>query len=119
MMALENVPAHTDSKVSQTDPDASPMKHNHWSRARLGYHTHYVVDGVKALPHLLDWSAINRHGLGQMASTSSKKEPIGRKHLMVRMSQRTIQGWVAQVCASSWLDRTGKQNTDWMHELPE
>jgi transposase len=38
----------TDSKVSQTDPDASPMKHNNWSRARLGYHTHYVVDGGKA-----------------------------------------------------------------------
>ena len=37
-----------DSKVSPTDPDASPMKHTNWGRAKLGYHTHYVVDGGKA-----------------------------------------------------------------------
>ena len=38
----------TDSKVSPTDPDASPMKQTNWARARLGYHTHYVVDGGQA-----------------------------------------------------------------------
>ena len=38
----------TDSKVSPTDPDASPMKRTNQSRAKLGYHTHYVVDGGKA-----------------------------------------------------------------------
>src|SRR5262249_6504736 len=38
----------TDSKVSPTDPDAAPMNHCSGGRAKLGYHTHYVVDGGKA-----------------------------------------------------------------------
>lgn len=38
----------TDSKVSTTDTDATPMKHSNDDRAALGYHTHYVVDGGKA-----------------------------------------------------------------------
>lgn len=35
-----------DLKVSTTDPDASPMRLK-GGGARLGYHTHYVVDGGK------------------------------------------------------------------------
>jgi transposase len=38
----------TDSKVSPTDPDASPMKSSDNGKASLGYHTHYIVDGGKA-----------------------------------------------------------------------
>ncbi|MBI1281347.1 MAG: IS1182 family transposase [Anaerolineaceae bacterium] len=38
----------TDTKVSITDPDATPMKHSNDDRAALGYHTHYVVDGGKS-----------------------------------------------------------------------
>jgi hypothetical protein len=38
----------TDSKVSPTDTDATPMKHSNNDRTALGYHTHYVVDGGKA-----------------------------------------------------------------------
>ena len=37
-----------DSKVSLTDPDASPMSRFTGDRTTLGYHTHYVVDGGKA-----------------------------------------------------------------------
>jgi hypothetical protein len=37
-----------DSLVSSTDPDASPMSRFTGDRAKLGYHTHYVVDGGKA-----------------------------------------------------------------------
>jgi transposase len=37
-----------DSKISPTDPDASPMSRFQGDRAKLGYHTHYVVDGGKA-----------------------------------------------------------------------
>ena len=33
----------TDTRISPTDPDAAPMKYS-----KLGYHTHYVVDGGKA-----------------------------------------------------------------------
>ena len=38
----------TDAKVSPTDPDASPMSRFKGDRSKLGYHTHYVVDGGKA-----------------------------------------------------------------------
>jgi len=38
----------SDSKVSVTDPDATPMKHSNNDRAALGYHTYYVVDGGKS-----------------------------------------------------------------------
>ncbi len=38
----------TDSKVSITDPSATPMMTSHEKHRRLGYHTHYVVDGGKA-----------------------------------------------------------------------
>ncbi len=38
----------TDSKVSRTDPDASPMSAFPGDHTKLGYHTHYVVDGGKA-----------------------------------------------------------------------
>lgn len=38
----------TDDKISTTDPDAAPMKPGFAGYARLGYHTHYVVDGGKA-----------------------------------------------------------------------
>lgn len=38
----------TDTRASLTDPDATPMKANNSGCARLGYHTHYVVDGGKA-----------------------------------------------------------------------
>jgi len=38
----------TDSWVSPTDPDASPMSRFTGDAAKLGYHTHYVVDGGKA-----------------------------------------------------------------------
>lgn len=38
----------TDVKVSPTDPDASPMQSFNGDRAKLGYHTHYVVDGGKS-----------------------------------------------------------------------
>jgi len=36
-----------DQKVSRTDPDAAPMRRPD-ARAKLGYHTHYVVDAGKA-----------------------------------------------------------------------
>jgi hypothetical protein len=36
-----------DLRMSATDPDASPMHHKRGA-ARLGYLTHYVVDGGKA-----------------------------------------------------------------------
>ncbi len=36
-----------DLRMSATDPDASPMQHKKGA-ARLGYLTHYVVDGAKA-----------------------------------------------------------------------
>jgi hypothetical protein len=38
----------SDAKVSITDPDATPMKPGFAGYSRLGYHTHYVVDGGKA-----------------------------------------------------------------------
>lgn len=38
----------TDSQVSSTDPDATPMSRFNGDKAKLGYHTHYVVDGGKA-----------------------------------------------------------------------
>jgi hypothetical protein len=37
-----------DLRMSTTDPDASPMHQENKSASRLGYHTHYVVDGGKA-----------------------------------------------------------------------
>jgi transposase len=37
-----------DLRVSTTDPDASPMQHKNKGTTRLGYLTHYVVDGGKA-----------------------------------------------------------------------
>jgi transposase len=37
-----------DSRVSPTDPDASPMSRFTGDKAKLGYHTHYVVDGGRA-----------------------------------------------------------------------
>jgi transposase len=37
-----------DLRVSPTDPDASPMHEKNKSAGRLGYLTHYVVDGGKA-----------------------------------------------------------------------
>jgi len=37
-----------DLRVSTTDPDASPMHQKKKSASRLGYLTHYVVDGGKA-----------------------------------------------------------------------
>jgi len=37
-----------DLRVSTTDPDASPMHQKKKSASRLGYQTHYVVDGGKA-----------------------------------------------------------------------
>ena len=38
----------TDHQVSSTDLDATPMKQFTGDMARLGYHTHYAVDGGKA-----------------------------------------------------------------------
>ena len=37
-----------DLRVSTTDPDASPMQCKNKGTSRLGYQTHYVVDGGKA-----------------------------------------------------------------------
>jgi len=37
-----------DLRVSTTDPDASPMHQKKQGASRLGYQTHYVVDGGKA-----------------------------------------------------------------------
>lgn len=37
-----------DTRVSTTDPDATPMKPGFAGYSRLGYHTHYVVDGGKS-----------------------------------------------------------------------
>src|SRR5215204_1807649 len=37
-----------DLRISTTDPDASPMQAKNKSTSRLGYQTHYVVDGGKA-----------------------------------------------------------------------
>ena len=37
-----------DLRVSTTDLDASPMQHKNKGTSRLGYQTHYVVDGGKA-----------------------------------------------------------------------
>jgi len=37
-----------DLRVSTTDPDASPMHQKKKSASRLGYLTHYVVDGGRA-----------------------------------------------------------------------
>lgn len=36
-----------DTRASKTDPDATPMRHGK-EKLRLGYHTHYVVDGGKS-----------------------------------------------------------------------
>ena len=36
-----------DLRVSTTDPDASPMHHKNKGATRLGYLTHYVVDGAR------------------------------------------------------------------------
>ena len=38
----------SDDQVSATDPDASPMRRFKGDAAKLGYHTHYVVDGGQA-----------------------------------------------------------------------
>ena len=38
----------SDSRYSPSDPDASLMKSAPGTRARLGYHDHYIVDGGKA-----------------------------------------------------------------------
>lgn len=38
----------SDTQVSSTDPDATPMKRFSGDKAQLGYHTHYVVDGGTA-----------------------------------------------------------------------
>ncbi len=38
----------TDRLLNPTDPDASPMSRFTGAAAKLGYHTHYVVDGGKA-----------------------------------------------------------------------
>ena len=37
-----------DFRVSTIDPDASPMQHKSKAASRLGYQTHYVVDGGQA-----------------------------------------------------------------------
>src|SRR5919206_1413292 len=37
-----------DLRMSTTDPDASPMQRKNEGASRLGYLTHYVVDGGKA-----------------------------------------------------------------------
>ena len=37
-----------DLRVSTTDPDASPMQAKNNSTSRMGYQTHYVVDGGRA-----------------------------------------------------------------------
>ena len=37
-----------DEMVSPTDSDASPMNSSKGGAAKLGYHTHYVVDGGKS-----------------------------------------------------------------------
>ena len=37
-----------DLRASATDPDASPMHRKDNGASRLGYLTHYVVDGAKA-----------------------------------------------------------------------
>src|SRR3712207_96120 len=37
-----------DLRVRTTDPDASPMQHKNKGTSRLGYQTHYVVEGGKA-----------------------------------------------------------------------
>lgn len=37
-----------DQRTNLTDPDATPMKRNNGDVLKLGYHTHYVVDGGKA-----------------------------------------------------------------------
>ena len=42
-----NTRRKSDYYVSRTDPDACLMRHNR-GISRLGYHTHYVVDGGKA-----------------------------------------------------------------------
>ena len=36
-----------DTRASKTDPDATPMRYGK-EKLRLGYHTHYVVDGGKS-----------------------------------------------------------------------
>jgi hypothetical protein len=38
----------SDSRASRTDPDATPMTRFKGGTTRLGYQTHYVVDGGKA-----------------------------------------------------------------------
>lgn len=38
----------TDREVSLTDPDAAPMRGSSHAPSKLGYHTHYLVDGGKA-----------------------------------------------------------------------
>ncbi len=37
-----------DRRASRTDPDASPMRWSGNARRKLGYQTHYVIDGGKA-----------------------------------------------------------------------
>jgi hypothetical protein len=43
-----NYPRVADYRTNLTDPDATPMKRNNGDVLKLGYHTHYVVDGGKA-----------------------------------------------------------------------
>ncbi|HLL39351.1 MAG TPA: hypothetical protein VK357_06745 [Rubrobacteraceae bacterium] len=37
-----------DARASETNPDATPMRWSGSARRKLGYQTHYVVDGGKA-----------------------------------------------------------------------
>jgi transposase len=49
----------SDLRVSRTDPDATPMLMGE-GEAKLGYQTHYVVDGGKARITLRPWSLPTR-----------------------------------------------------------
>lgn len=61
----------SDSRASRTDPDATPMTRSKGT-TRLGYQTHYVVDGGKSPSHL----GRARHALGGHRESPDARSPL-------------------------------------------
>src|SRR3712207_8467873 len=78
-------PRTSDSRVSKTDPDATPMT---WARSgsRLGYQVHHVVDGGKAriiLNALVTPSEVTENR--PMRSEEHTSELQSRQYLVCRL----------------------------------
>jgi DDE family transposase len=74
-------------RVSTTDPDASPMHQKKKGASRLGYQTHYVVDGGKArviLDALVAAAEVNEN--------LPMLELLFRSRLRWRLSPRSVTG---------------------------